>query len=272
MVIVSCYSYKGGSGRTTVMANVAVLLAKKGHSVACLDLDVAAPGLDVVFGIDECLPKTSIADFFRGNSRPLKEMCIEYNEDIYRSTHSDRLKGVLYVFPGQRLHGSHHRMGPLIRGIQDRLIPLVKRISRDLKVKYILLDARSGFTNESALLFVVSHKMCINLRFSEQHFRGTQTILNIIHRVNEARTRNKREALDCLVLLNDVPRNLERPIKKRLEEIEKEYAAVVARENKELRWKDRIVVLDTDFKKEEDKREHQELMQSYEKIVDWIIG
>lgn len=43
--IVTFYSYKGGVGRTFALANVAVLLAKWGHRVLCVDWDLEAPGL-----------------------------------------------------------------------------------------------------------------------------------------------------------------------------------------------------------------------------------
>lgn len=43
--IVTFYSYKGGVGRTFALANVAVLLAKWGKRVLCVDWDLEAPGL-----------------------------------------------------------------------------------------------------------------------------------------------------------------------------------------------------------------------------------
>ncbi|MEU0529907.1 CATRA system-associated protein [Amycolatopsis tolypomycina] len=39
------YSYKGGVGRSFTLANIAVLLARWGHRVLCLDWDLEAPGL-----------------------------------------------------------------------------------------------------------------------------------------------------------------------------------------------------------------------------------
>ncbi|WIV55187.1 CATRA system-associated protein [Amycolatopsis nalaikhensis] len=39
------YSFKGGVGRSFTLANVAVLLARWGHRVLCLDWDLEAPGL-----------------------------------------------------------------------------------------------------------------------------------------------------------------------------------------------------------------------------------
>jgi MinD-like ATPase involved in chromosome partitioning or flagellar assembly len=44
-MIVTFYSYKGGTGRTMALANVAALLAGRGHRVLAVDFDLEAPGL-----------------------------------------------------------------------------------------------------------------------------------------------------------------------------------------------------------------------------------
>lgn len=41
--IVSFFSFKGGVGRTTTMAATALTLARNGHRVAIVDLDLEAP-------------------------------------------------------------------------------------------------------------------------------------------------------------------------------------------------------------------------------------
>ena len=48
-IIYTFYSYKGGTGRTMALANVAALLARWGHSVLVVDWDLEAPGLDRFF-------------------------------------------------------------------------------------------------------------------------------------------------------------------------------------------------------------------------------
>jgi MinD-like ATPase involved in chromosome partitioning or flagellar assembly/tetratricopeptide (TPR) repeat protein len=47
--IVTFYSYKGGVGRTSALANVAVLLSRLGRKVLAIDWDLEAPGLDQYF-------------------------------------------------------------------------------------------------------------------------------------------------------------------------------------------------------------------------------
>jgi MinD-like ATPase involved in chromosome partitioning or flagellar assembly len=48
--VLTFYSYKGGVGRSFALANVAVLLARWGHRVLCVDWDLEAPGLRDYFG------------------------------------------------------------------------------------------------------------------------------------------------------------------------------------------------------------------------------
>lgn len=47
--IVTFYSFKGGVGRTMALANIAVLLARRGMRVLAVDWDLEAPGLDRYF-------------------------------------------------------------------------------------------------------------------------------------------------------------------------------------------------------------------------------
>ncbi|MFM7830997.1 MAG: hypothetical protein ACKPJD_04370, partial [Planctomycetaceae bacterium] len=48
--ILTFYSYKGGTGRSMSLANVAWILAMNGHRVLMLDWDLEAPGLHRWFG------------------------------------------------------------------------------------------------------------------------------------------------------------------------------------------------------------------------------
>jgi chromosome partitioning protein len=67
------HSYKGGTGKTTLAANFAALLAKKGYNVFLLDLDVYAPSLQSYFDMD---PKKWINDFLFEKAE-LKEVILD---------------------------------------------------------------------------------------------------------------------------------------------------------------------------------------------------
>lgn len=51
--IVAIASGKGGVGKSTVAANIAIALTQKGHTVGLLDLDIYGPSLPIILGINE---------------------------------------------------------------------------------------------------------------------------------------------------------------------------------------------------------------------------
>jgi cellulose biosynthesis protein BcsQ len=74
--VVTFYSYKGGVGRSFVLANIAVLLARWGHRVLCVDWDLEAPGLHEYFRPMTPAPPAGgvvdlVSDFLAGRSRPV---------------------------------------------------------------------------------------------------------------------------------------------------------------------------------------------------------
>ncbi|MDQ1050301.1 toll/interleukin-1 receptor domain-containing protein [Streptomyces sp. V4I2] len=61
--IVTFYSYKGGVGRSFALANTAVLLARWGYRVLCVDWDLEAPGLSYFFDpYLESSPRTGLLE------------------------------------------------------------------------------------------------------------------------------------------------------------------------------------------------------------------
>jgi ATP-binding protein involved in chromosome partitioning len=55
--IIAVISGKGGVGKSTVAANLAVSLAKSGHKVGILDADVLGPSVPIMFGVEDGQPK-----------------------------------------------------------------------------------------------------------------------------------------------------------------------------------------------------------------------
>ncbi len=57
------HSYKGGTGKTSIVVNIGALYAKQGASVCLLDYDFRAPSLNVVF---KAKPKFWLNDYLEG--------------------------------------------------------------------------------------------------------------------------------------------------------------------------------------------------------------
>lgn len=51
--IVSIHSFRGGTGKSNIAANLSTLLAAEGRRVGVIDTDIQSPGIHVLFGLDE---------------------------------------------------------------------------------------------------------------------------------------------------------------------------------------------------------------------------
>ena len=57
---IAFHSYKGGTGKTTLITNLAVLYAKQGFNVCLVDFDLYAPSMSIYFNKT---PEMYINDF-----------------------------------------------------------------------------------------------------------------------------------------------------------------------------------------------------------------
>jgi chromosome partitioning protein len=84
---IAFHSYKGGTGKTTIAANLAALLAKKGYRVFLLDLDVYAPSLQAYFDTE---PNKFINDFLNGTAE-IRDVVVDLTptlEEVYSSNNA----------------------------------------------------------------------------------------------------------------------------------------------------------------------------------------
>lgn len=84
---IAFHSYKGGTGKTTIAANLAALLAKKGYRVFLLDLDVYAPSLQAYFDTE---PNKFINDFLNGTAE-IRDVVVDLTptlEQVYSSNNA----------------------------------------------------------------------------------------------------------------------------------------------------------------------------------------
>ena len=90
---IAFHSYKGGTGKTTLAANFAALLAKKGYKVFLLDFDVYSPSLQSYFEID---PKKWINDFLFEKAE-LEEVLMDLTPLIEGGEGSGKSTGGLWI-------------------------------------------------------------------------------------------------------------------------------------------------------------------------------
>ena len=51
--IISIHSFRGGTGKSNITANLTALIARTGNRVGAVDTDIQSPGIHILFGLDE---------------------------------------------------------------------------------------------------------------------------------------------------------------------------------------------------------------------------
>ncbi|MHA1909016.1 MAG: P-loop NTPase, partial [Candidatus Thorarchaeota archaeon] len=60
--IISIHSFRGGTGKSNIAANLAATAALAGKRVAVMDTDMASPGIHVIFGMGRKKMKYTLND------------------------------------------------------------------------------------------------------------------------------------------------------------------------------------------------------------------
>jgi AAA domain len=168
--IITFYSYKGGTGRTMAISNVAWVLASNGHKVLLIDWDLEAPGLHRYlrpFLIDRELASTpGLIDFVWDATR-INMTPAEVDPEF--PSLDDYVVGLDWSFPGdgiidfipagrqdenyaQRVNtfnwdNFYERLGG------GKLLEAQRQMLRD-NYDYILIDSRTGVSDTSSICTV----------------------------------------------------------------------------------------------------------------------
>lgn len=191
--VVSFVSFKGGSGRSVSLANVAYQLAKR-HRVGCIDFDIEAGGLHKIFDIGDpgkdslqhyLMADRDLAEYLEIDSAPDYTKEEVFSErlviDVVRHSTSylyddPSLKGELYLIQAQP---NADLTGKVDTGMNmfwcvDKLI---KMFSQSFNLDYILIDCRSGISNLGLPGLAYCDLVALFLRWGTQHRYGTETFL-----------------------------------------------------------------------------------------------
>jgi cellulose biosynthesis protein BcsQ len=189
---IAFHSYKGGTGKTTLAANFAALLAKKGYRVFLLDLDVYAPSLQSYFQAD---PKKWINDFLFENAE-LKDVVLDFTPLIQNhgdgsisNTIGDTKCGQLWVGLCNAKKDEIYKLeGSSQGGRQDtkkhlfrRFVLLREMLLSEYQVDYIIIDTSSGIRYWSINALVVADALLLTLKMADLDVVGTREIFEEIY-------------------------------------------------------------------------------------------
>ena len=182
--IITFYSYKGGVGRTLALANIGVLLAKRGKRVLLMDWDLEAPGLDRYFRpyIEEGFPtdrgvihllheatSNSGADW-----RPhVQEVTVKAENTEPKTTYTLSIIPIGVASPDYGLKVSSFSWAAFMG--EKNGCPIIERWRDEWRKEFdfILIDSRTGITDTGGICTVLLPDLLVLVfTANDQSFEG----------------------------------------------------------------------------------------------------
>ena len=181
------HSYRGGTGKSNIAANMAAVLASDGARVGVVDTDIQSPGINVLFGREELSGRT-LNDYLWGECK-LEEAVLDVTDRLGTTS------GKLWLLPSSlelgkitRVIKEGYDVGVLNEGFNEMI--------RFFKLDYLVVDTHPGLNEETLLSLAISDVSLVVLRADNQDYLGTSVTVEVAR---------KLEVRDMRLVLNMVP-------------------------------------------------------------------
>ncbi|MFW9856574.1 MAG: MinD/ParA family protein [Candidatus Thorarchaeota archaeon] len=178
MKIIAFHSYKGGTGKTHLSANLATILARQGHKTCILDLDFRGPNLQTLCGIDTDVTINDLLfDPDLTGEDILKSFEEEYKIPLYAAFASTDFR----------------KMGEIVRADKKQRQRSLKRILRlrdeltESGFDYTIIDTSPGVQMESIDGLVISDATCLVLKADDFDISGTKSMVTQLYSLLDAK-------------------------------------------------------------------------------------
>lgn len=177
--IIAVHSYRGGTGKSNITANLAVAAAQQGYRVGIIDTDLQSPGIHVLFGLNEAVIDKTLNDFLWGQS-PLIDAAYDVGSRL-------NTEGALFLVPASVDPDAIARIlseGYDVSVLNDGCRQLVE----SLKLDYLFIDTHPGLNKESFLSIAIADLLLLVLRPDHQDFQGTAVTVDIAKQLKARET------------------------------------------------------------------------------------
>ncbi|AYG61895.1 MinD/ParA family protein [Rhizobium jaguaris] len=181
--IISTHSYRGGTGKSNLTANLAAGLALRGYRVGVIDTDIQSPGIHTLFKVDPHNLRFTLNDYLWGRCG-VTETALDVTSGIVDEN------GMVVVPDGGRafLVPSSIKTGEIARILKEKydvedLNTGFQNLCVELKLDYLLIDTHPGVNEETLLSIAISDTLMLLLRPDIQDYQGTAVTLELARKL-----------------------------------------------------------------------------------------
>ena len=170
------HSYKGGTGKTTLLANIAAAFAMMGMKVCLLEFDLYAPSLTTYF---RKTPELFLNDLLAGDAN-ISDVLVDVSSEL-------GLKGKLFLgFSSPKKDDIHeieikHDMKWQYAAIR-RILAAKKELLSKYQIDYVLLDTSPGIRYWSINTIATADLLFLIMKISDMDIMGTKRMIEDIYK------------------------------------------------------------------------------------------
>ncbi len=184
------HSFKGGTGKSTIAANIALTLAEQGKNVCVMDMDLAGPGIHVMFGVAESDVKWTMTNVLLGEAKIL-DAVIPLTERLGLKN------GRLHFIPAS--YKVEEMLKLLRHGLEVSLLTSgLQELTDKLDLDYVLVDTHPGIEDDTVLVMGACNGLLIISRLDQQDILGTAILARLAASLGKT----------TFLLFNMIPPNL----------------------------------------------------------------
>ena len=176
--IISIHSYRGGTGKSNLTANIAATVARKGYRVGIVDTDIQSPGIHLLFGLNENSVNRTLNNYLWGQCA-IKDAVYDVTKILGQEANP---RNRIYLVP------SSTKLNDISRILRERLdVELLlegfKDLIKDIKLDYLFIDTHPGLSQETLISLTTSDIVLLILRPDQQDFQGTAVTVDVARKL-----------------------------------------------------------------------------------------
>lgn len=215
---IAIHSFRRGTGKTHVAANMAALLALEGRRVAVIDTNLHSPGIEMLFNLRDEEVGYWLNDYLSGEC--------EMGQAAYDVTTKlgAQVEGRVFLVPAGSKTTQIARA--LRHGYDLSLLnDGIKQLTQGLQLDLVIVDMGAGLHDDTLNVLAAANAAGVIMRLDHQDYQGTDVILRLVHQLGVPR---------LLLIVNNTPEGFDAEVVKR--EVESTYGceAVVLPDTEEL--------------------------------------
>lgn len=175
--ILAIHSFRGGTGKSNLTANLATVLALQGKRVAVFDTDLASPGIHVLFGFTPAPGQSTLNDHLQGDAQ-IVDCAHDVTPDQVKQAHG-RIWLVAASMDSDRI-ARLLREGYQVEKLNDALFALSEKLNLDV----VLIDTHPGINEETLLSTAITDCLLMVMRPDTQDYLGTAVAIEVAERLD----------------------------------------------------------------------------------------